>query len=121
MNDKEKDEAELCLKVKADSGYEAEQKQRINVRQYSDICRILNGEKLPAATVPAQSEASEGRDADRMNWLCKSTWYVGPDPFYSTAGGGTVDMDNKNYATDSLRDAIDAAIALQSTKGESDQ
>ena len=104
-------------------------------------------EKALAATVPAQSEASEGRDAARIDWLetllksdkvevgvslyCGSKTFDGvtkpliwvgaidSGPIMSDGGECLLGDDFGEGTT--LRAAIDAAIALQSTKGESDE
>jgi hypothetical protein len=49
------------------------------------------------------------KDAERLDWLIKSNWYVGPNEFYCTEGGDLVEFDDKNDCH--LRANIDAAMA----------
>ena len=66
--------------------------------------------QLVAAKAAAESVLE---DADRLDWLAKSDWYVGPGDFYCGEGGGLYDCDDKNTGAAELRAALDAARAAQ--------
>ncbi|MEW6022817.1 MAG: hypothetical protein AB1807_11825 [Pseudomonadota bacterium] len=61
--------ATITVKLRADSGYSADQQQRISANQWGQICAILTG-KVPAApAAPTAAPADHVRNAARYEYL----------------------------------------------------